>query len=339
MKWKLIALSWLFCGWIAAAPGLAQEPKPQPETISIKTALVTLNVSVTDKQGRELDQLTQENFAIYEDGQLQDIDFFGAADQPISFGLLIDRSQSMGDTGKLANAKAVLQAFLRAGNPQNEAFCLAFSETSGFVTDFTSDYTPLSAQLDRLWAEGGTALYDAIKVGLERLQQGKHPRRALLIVTDGGDQHSQIALADLLKHVQQSHAQIYTIGFFSPYEAVLFRQAGAKIELTNNQRMDNPRVVFNTLARETGAETYFPRSAKELAQTLEAIARSLRRQYVLTYYPKAADQADRYRRITVKLQHTAGRQWQIRTRQGYRLSEPASEAPPPPKAHQSPHEF
>ncbi|MBI1760286.1 MAG: VWA domain-containing protein [Acidobacteria bacterium] len=297
-----------------------QKPAAESDTLRINTALVTLSVGITDKQGQPLTNLKQADFVLYEDGQLQELDFFGAEDQPISFGLLIDRSQSMGDTGKLENAKAVLQAFLRAGNPQNEAFCLAFNETAGVVMDFTSEYARMAKPLSRLWAEGGTAFYDALNAGLEHLQRGKHRRRALIVVTDGGDQHSRLRLDALLKRVQQSNTQIYIIGFFSSLEAAAYQTDDKKIELMGGQFVDNPRLVFKTLAAETGAETFFPKNAAELADTITRIAASLRRQYTLAYYPANQERDDRYRRLEVRVRNVSPPQ--IKTRQGYRLTEP-----------------
>lgn len=318
----------LYC--ILMIPAFAQQKQPaETETLRINTALVTLSVGVTDKQGQPLTNLKQADFAVYEDGQLQELDFFGAEDQPISFGLVLDRSQSMNEGGKLTNAVEAALAFLRAGNPQNEAFCLAFNETAGLLADFTSDYPKIGAGLSRLWGEGGTALYDAILAGLEKLASAKHRRRALIVITDGRDEHSQHKLSELIQRVQQNDAQIYAIGFYSLVEAEAYREEKPFVTLMDGTRVDNPRLVFKTLAAETGAETFFPKNAVELSGTIARIAASLRRQYTLAYYPSRQERDSRYRRLEVKVKNV-GKQ-QIKTRQGYRLSEPldpmAAEAP------------
>ena len=299
----------------------------EPETLRINTALVTLSAGVADNKGRPISDLTPESFAVYEDGQLQTIEFFGQEDQPISFGLLLDRSQSMGETGKLENAKAVALSFLRAGNPQNEAFCLAFNEAPALITDFTSDYPKIEARLAQIGHDGGTALYDAIIEGLERLARARHRRRALVVITDGRDQHSRHSLAGLVRRAQQSDAQIYTVGFFSPVEAEAYRAEKRTVTLADGKEVDNPRFVFKTLADETGAETFFPKSAKEFADTIAQIAASLRRQYTIAYYPANQSNDDRYRQIEVKLRGEGSGQWQVQTRRGYRLAEPISNAP------------
>jgi Ca-activated chloride channel family protein len=287
-------------------------------SMKINTDLVTLSVSVNDKKGRPIANLRKESFEIFEDGKLQTIEFFGQEDQPISFGLLLDRSQSMNESAKIENAKAVAISFLRAGNPQNEAFCLAFNETPSLVADYTSDYAKVESVLAGIQIEGGTALYDAIIEGLGKLARAKHRRRALVVITDGRDQHSKHSLADLVKRAQQSDAQIYTVGFFSPVESESYKDEGQTVKLADGKEVDNPRFVFKTLAVETGAETYFPKSAKELAETVAQIAASLRRQYTLAYYPTNQNSDDGYRRITVKVKGDHG---EIKTRQGYRLSE------------------
>src|SRR5262245_23300555 len=267
--------------------------------------------------------LRKESFEIFEDGKLQTIEFFGQEDQPISFGLLLDRSHSMNESAKIENAKAVAISFLRAGNPQNEAFCLAFNESPSLVADYTSDYAKVESALAGIQIEGGTALYDAIIEGLGRLARAKHRRRALVVITDGRDQQSKHSLADLVKRAQQSDAQIYAVGFFSQAEAEVYKDEGRTVKLADGKEVDNPRFVFKTLALETGAETYFPKFTKELVEAIAQIAASLRRQYTLAYYPTNQSSNDSYRRITVKVKGDHG---EIKTRQGYRLSEPLGSA-------------
>src|SRR5262245_31414410 len=170
--------------------------------------------------------LKKESFEVFEDGRLQTIEFFGKEDQPISFGLLLDCSRSMSESSKDENAKAVAVSFLRAGNPQNEAFCVAFNESASLVADFTSDYAKIESNLGGIQAEGGTELYAAIIEGLEKLALAKHRRRALVVITDGRDQHSKHSLADLVKRAQQTDAQIYTVGFFGAAESEVYKDEG-----------------------------------------------------------------------------------------------------------------
>jgi Ca-activated chloride channel family protein len=314
-------------------------PVTNPEEqapLRINTALVTLSVGVNDKKGRPITNLTKESFEIFEDGKLQTIEFFGQEDQPISFGLLLDRSQSMSESAKIENAKAVAVSFLRAGNPLNEAFCMAFNESPSLVTDFTSDYAKIESSLSGLQAEGGTALYDAVIEGLDKLARAKHRRRALVVITDGRDQHSKRPLAELVRRAQQSEAQVYTVGFFSQLEANIYKDEGQTVKLADGKDVDNPLFVFKTLATETGAETFRPKSPKELAGVIEQIAASLRRQYTLAYYPTNQSTDDSYRRITVRLKGGHG---EVKTRQGYRLSETlggaaAERATTPPASRQ-----
>jgi Ca-activated chloride channel homolog len=291
----------------------------EPAPLRINTAVVTLSVGVSDRKGQSLANLAKDSFEIFEDGKLQKIEFFGEEDQPLSFGLLLDRSLSMNDSAKIEKAKAVAISFLRAGNPQNEAYCMAFNESPSIVADFTSDYAKIESGLSGIQTDGGTALYDAIIEGLEKLEQAKYRRRALVIITDGRDQDSKHSLADLVKRAQQSDAQIYTVGFYSPAESKAYRAQGRKVRLSNGKETDNPRLVFKTLADATGAETFFPKSAEEFTQAIARIAASLRRQYTLAYYPTNLSSDDAYRRIMVKVKGDHG---EIKTRQGYRLSGP-----------------
>ena len=291
----------------------------EPAPLRINTAMVTLSVGVSDGKGRPVANLTKESFEIFEDGERQKIEFFGEEDQPISFGLLLDRSLSMNDSAKIEKAKAVAISFLRAGNPQSEAYCLTFNESASLVADFTSDYAKIESGLGGVQPEGGTALYDAIIEGLEKLERARHRRRALIVITDGRDQDSKHSLADLVKRAQQSDAQVYTVGFYSPVESKAYKSQGRKVKLSDGTETDNPRFVFKTLADETGAETFFPKSAKEFDEAIARIAASLRRQYTLAYYPTKPGPDDSYRRIMVKVK---GDPVEVKTRQGYRLSQP-----------------
>jgi hypothetical protein len=149
-------------------------------------------------------------------------------------------------------------------------------------------------------------------------QVPKNSRRCA-VITDGRDQHSKSSFADLVKRAQQSDAQVYTVGFFSPVESEVYKDEGQRVKLADGKEVDNPRFVFKTLAEETGAETFFPKSANEFAEAIAQIAASLRRQYTLAYYPTNQSSDDAYRRITIKVKDDHG---EIKTRQGYRLSEP-----------------
>jgi VWFA-related protein len=326
--WLSILASAAFFSMIAAHPVAghrSQDPsKSKPDdqqTLRIDTALVTLSVGVESKKKIPIANLAQENFAVYEDGRIQTIAFFGREDEPISFGLLLDHSRSMGETGKLEMARAAAISFLRAGNTQNEAFLLSFNESATMVADFTSDFPKIESKLAQIQAGGGTALYDAIIESLDKLSQAKRRRRALVVITDGHDQHSKHSLDDLIRRAQQSDAQIYTIGFFSPVEIEAYRTESEKVMLSDGRKVDNPRFVFKTLAEETGSESFFPKSAAELDKTISQIAASLRRQYTIAYYPSDPDNYDRYRRISVKLIGEAGNQARVQTRRGYRLPE------------------
>ncbi|NOT64373.1 MAG: VWA domain-containing protein [Acidobacteria bacterium] len=318
----LLGLLGLISSWQAVH---AQQPQPakanEPDTIRLDTKLALLNVGVFDKQGQPVGQLTQPDFTVFENGKPQEIAFFKQEDEPISFGLLLDRSQSMGESNKLEQAKAVALAFLRAGNPRNEAFCIAFNDYVGELSDYTSNYEQIASPLTLLKPEGGTALYDALIAGLDKLQRSRHPRRALIVITDGSDQHSKHTLNELLRRAQQSDVQIYTVGFYSPLEASVYNDDKATVETTAGVSVANPKFIFRALAEETGAETFFPRSAKELEQTIAAIAASLRRQYLLAYYLPDSPSDKSYRQIEVKVRNAALR---IKTRRGF-LSDEATE--------------
>jgi len=209
---------------------------------------------------------------------------------------------------------------LHASNPRNEVFCLAFNDRVELLRDFTSDYAQVESALGNLESGGGTALYDAIISGLEKLKNGKHKRRALVVITDGGDQHSRHTLTSLIDRAQRSDAQVYTVGFFNKSEEEIYKASGSRITLVDGREVDNPGFVFKTLAEETGAETFFPRSEQELNKATSDIASGLRYQYALAYYPEDQTTDDRYREIQVRIRGARAGELKIKARKGYRMS-------------------
>ncbi|MCI0420737.1 MAG: VWA domain-containing protein, partial [Acidobacteria bacterium] len=305
----------------------------ETETLRVDVNLVTVGVQVLDRKKRTVPGLTANGFSLFEDGKPKKIAFFSSEPQPVSMVILLDRSYSMGESQKLEQARSGMRALLEQSHPADESALVVFDIEALRLLDFTSDRRRVQSLLARISSErAGSSLYDSLVVALEGFSKARHPRQALVLITDGADQHSRLKLDEVIRTVQGSQAQVYLIGYFDPKEDSVFRDSGETVTLISGQEIDNPRFVFRRLAEESGAERYFPRSDEELQQASKAISRDLRSQYTLAYYSLGSFQKDEYRRIQVKVRQTG---LSVRARHGFRPAgheeRSPSLAPPQPE--------
>jgi VWFA-related protein len=288
--------------------------------------LLSVPVRVTDRKDNEIYGLTASQFSLYEDGVPQKISFFDAESEPVSLGILLDVSGSMGATGKLDQAKDALSHIISTMRPEDEMFYLRFHLEVDKVLDFASDpHRILSAIAATAATENGTSLYDAIARALCYMRSARHHRQALLVVTDGADQNSHRSLEDLIPIVQASQAQVFVIGCLDKAEYDVYRTSRKqKIPLVTHQEIDNPLTAFNQLAKESGAESFFPASPAKLQEAVDAVAHQLRTQYTLAYYPSAKGPS--FHRIQVKVAQSGAR---VRARGGFAGVEQAAGQGPP----------
>jgi len=308
---------------LIAAPftGAAQDAAavPEPATFRSDVDLISLAVRVSDRADRDVAGLSASQFTVYENRVAQKIAFFSAEQQPLSLGILLDVSGSMAANGKLDEAKQALAAIVNAGHPDNEWLFLRFHRDVETVTGFTSDRSRVLAAIAATQTEPeGTSVYDAVARALCLLKSAKHPRQALIVITDGADQHSHRTLDELVPLVEAARAQLFLIGCFGKEEAAYFQTSEKKIALVTGQEIDNPRFAFARLAQESGAEYFFATSPGKLQEAVDSIARQLRTQYTLAYYPPPGEG---YRRIEVKV---ASHGLKVRARRGYVLPEAAA---------------
>jgi Ca-activated chloride channel family protein len=307
---------------------VAQEPPTADNipTFGSTVDLVSLAVRVSDRKDNEVPDLTAAQFSVYENGALQKIEFFSAEQQPISLGILLDVSSSMANGGKLDEAKRALTTLVNAGHPENEWLFLRFHREVETAVGFTHDREQVLAAISNTRPEPeGTSLYDAVAKALCMMKTAQHLRQALIVITDGADQHSHRTLQELIPIVQAAHAQLFMIGCFGKEEAAYYGASDKKITLVTSQEIDNPHYVFERLAQESGAEYFFPASPGKMREAVDSIARQLRTQYSLAYYPR---KGSGYRRIEVKV---ALRGSKVRARRGFVLPE-ESTSPDSPAA-------
>jgi len=283
-------------------------------TLRIKVSLVTAGVRVTDSSGRNVLGLRAQDFTIFDDGIPQKIEFFSSEEQPITLGVLMDRSSSMSYNAKLERAKEAARVLIRATHEGSEYFYFAFDDQVELAADFTADRERVQSAIQQTKLGGGTSLYDAIVQALALRSRSQLARQALVIISDGADQHSSHKLQEVMRMVRESEVQIYTIGYFSPDEDSLVRNSGPTVLLADRSTIDNPRNVLQRIARESGAVSFFPRSDRELAKAIEEITNDLRTQYTLAFYPQPERPDNRYHTLRVTVR---GGRYNVRFRPGY----------------------
>ena len=286
----------------------SQQNSPSP-VLSVRTELVPVPVTVSDHGGNFVSSLTVNNFEIIDNGQPQSITFFEQQDTPVTVGLLIDHSGSMGP--KLSAVGAAISSFAHSSDPQDQMFVVDFGDTVSIGLfdgqSFTSDPAQIEHAITSVWARGRTALYDAIAEGITHLKLGQWNKRALIIVSDGGDDASHYKFNQVLEMARSSHAVIYAIGL-----------------LSESGQEENPEVL-RKLARDTGGLAFFPGPHDSIAAVSNEIARDLRSQYMLAFAPPRQSGAAAFHRLTIKVNAAGRGKLRVRARAGYTVgSSPTS---------------
>jgi Ca-activated chloride channel homolog len=269
--------------------------------------LVVLHVTVADERGQFVADLKSGNFRVFEQNVEQKISFFSREDIPVTMGLVIDNSGSMREKREQVNAAAM--TFVRTSNPQDEAFVVNFNDEYYLDTEgeFTNDQRNLDEALSRIDTRGSTALYDAVIGSLAHIKKGHKDKRVILLVTDGDDDASQKSFEDTIKAAQQSSATIYTIGVFS-----------ADDREHEKRMVRHSRKILAELAEATGGQAYFPENLNDVKPICEQVAREIRNQYSIGYYPSNAAKDGTFRAVQLKVIPPNGRgKLSVRTRTGY----------------------
>jgi VWFA-related protein len=298
-KWLLVTVALSVTGF--SSPRRQSTPTaPEPQAIRISSNLVHLPVSVTDRTGNFVDNLTQDDFRIFEDGRPQKIAVFEARDLPVTVGLVVDHSGSM--SSKLPEVSAAGAAFAKSSNPQDHLFVVNFNEMVSLMlpssVSFTSDPQELEKAIGGPTAHGQTALYDAIIDALDHLSHSNQERQALILVTDGGDNVSRHTFAQVLETAMKSRALIYCIALYS-----------------TNDEDAKPRQLLK-LSKVTGGETFFPQNVAQVAGIVQKIADTLRKDYILGFVP-AEQGSGKWRTVRVLVSTPGKHKLEVRTRSGY----------------------
>ena len=299
-------------------PKLKPKPTPTPgseeidpeSVVRVNTELVTLNVRVIDRNNRPIDNVRQNDFRVFEDGEPQPIEFFTKEEVPINYGLAIDTSGSL--RSQLQSVIDAAKAIIDSNKTGDETFLERFisSDKIETVQDFTASKDLLLDGLDNLYVEGGqTAVIDGVYLAAEHVAEYKkgddidRRRRALIVITDGEDRNSFYKETQLFARLREEDVQIYVIGFVKELD----RDAGF-IRKSPREKAVN---LLNRLATETGGRVFFPESISELPQIANQIVRDLRTQYVVAYNPTNKTRDGSYRSIKVTVAEDSGRDKRI----------------------------
>jgi Ca-activated chloride channel homolog len=273
------------------APAATVAGKAKPGSlIRMNVDMVLVPITVTDPMNRLVTGLEQEDFQLFENNGEQKIRTFAAEDAPVSIGIIFDLSGSM--TSKLVRAREAILQFVKTANPEDEFFVIGFNDRPELIEDFTSSVEDLQARLATVKSGHRTALLDAIYFGVAKMKDAKHERKALLVVSDGGDNRSRYTEGEVRAQVRESDVEIYSIGIFDPYAATPEERTGP--------------ILLNELCEETGGRMFRVDDVSEMSDIAEKISTELRNQYVIGYTPKNMSRDGKWRKVKVKLNPPSG---------------------------------
>ena len=262
--------------------------------ISTDVDLVLINVTVTDPMGRMVTGLQEEHFKLLEDKLGQEIIQFGAEDAPLSLAIVFDASGSMGH--KMSKAREAVAQFFRTANPEDEFFLVQFNNRPEIVSEFTRSLEDIQSRLNFVQSKGRTALLDAIYLALNKMKEAKEgAKKALLVISDGGDNSSRYTEREIKRLVRESDVQIYAIGIFEPYAS-----RGRTAE-----EMAGPGLLTE-VTESTGGRQFPVENINELPDIAEKIGIELRNQYVLGYVPSNEARDGKWRRVKVEVKKIRG---------------------------------
>ena len=258
--------------------------------IRMNVDMVLIPVTITDPRNRLVTGLDQGVFHLFEKNVPQKISSFASEDAPVSIGIIFDLSGSM--SSKLVRARESILRFIRTANPQDEFFVVGFNERPVLIEDFTNAVDEIEARLATVRSGHRTALLDAIYFGMVKIREARHERKALFVVSDGGDNNSRYTPGEVRAQVRESDIEIYSIGIFDPYAATSEERTGPQL--------------LSDLCEETGGRLFRVDDLAEMGDIAEKISIELRNQYVIGYKPKDLTRDGKWRKVKVKVNPPAG---------------------------------
>jgi Ca-activated chloride channel family protein len=291
-----------------APPSAAADPvTASDERITIGTDMVNLDVTVIDQNNNPVFNLKKEDFSVYEDKVRQSVENVIRQELPISIGLVIDTSGSMGSKIETVTDSAALM--IKQMKQDDEAFIASFKNTPELVQDFTGDKKKLEGALGELFTSGGTALLDAIIATADYAQEkGKRRRKALVVITDGLEKNSAAKEKELMDAIKEDEVQVYLVGFVD-------EGRGNKYAPSNSS--NSAKDLLTRIADDSGGRAFFPKDVSEIPAIAAQISNDLRTQYVVSYYSSNDNQDGSFRSVQVAVNYVGGRKLIARARRGY----------------------
>lgn len=272
------------------------------EPLTINTDLVTFNVSVTDREGRAVTGLNKNIFNVFDNKTLQEIHFFSDEDTPASISIVFDTSGSMSEK-KINQAKEALAYFINTTHNRDEFFLIDFNSRARLLLDRTRDSDAILNKFNLVEPQGNTAVYDAVYLGVEKVMQGSHPKKVVLLISDGEDNNSRYSYRELRRRLRESEVIIYAIGFGGYYPL----KGGL-----------NGRETLKELASTSGGKAFFPKGQVDMDEAFEQIALDIRHLYSISYYPTDFAVNGKWHRVRVKVNFPIGSpRFSVRSREGY----------------------
>jgi len=281
-------------------PRIQPQPAPEPEgdqslrthtkPYKVDVNLVLVPVTITDPMNRLVTGLDRDNFNLFEGKDRQEIKTFSSEDAPVSLGVIFDMSGSMGS--KIERAREAVIEFFKTANPQDEFFMITFADKPEEIADFTSSVEDIQGKLLYTIPKGRTALLDAIYLGVTKMRQAKYAKKALLIISDGGDNHSRYTEGEIRSMVKEADVLIYAIGIYDHYFP------------TEEERLGP--ALLTDVTELTGGRAFTIDNPNDLADVSTKIGIELRNQYVLGYRPNNPVHDGKWRKIKVKLNPPKG---------------------------------
>lgn len=291
LLWLSLLVVPIFLPSVARAQkSLSGNSSPREDQITVNTDLIAINVSITDLLGRAVTGLNKNNFKLYDNNKLQEINFFSDDDVPVSVSIVFDTSGSMSDR-KIIQAKEALARFIQTSKEQDEFFLVDFNTQARLLLSRTRDSEAVLNKLTYVEPNGNTAFYDAVYLGVEKVLQGSRARKIVLVISDGEDNESRYTFSELERRLRETDVMVYAIGFggYSPRKGSL-----------------NGRETLKELTSTTGGKAFFPKGVVEMDEAFEKIALEMRHLYSIGYYPTDFVADGKKHRLKVKLNLPAG---------------------------------
>ena len=309
-RWAALPVAYLLLFLLFPVSGLAADPKIgiktraeetvqvseagiRTETIKVDVPLVLINVTVSDPMSRLVTGLEKEHFKLLEDKVEQEITQFGAEDAPLSLGIVFDASGSMGY--KMGKAREAVAQFFRTANPEDEFFLIQFNDRPELMGGFTRSLEEIQNRLTFTQSKGRTALLDAIYLAINQMKEASNTKKALLVISDGGDNSSRYTGREIKRLVKEADVQIYAIGIFEPVNS----------RGRTPEELSGPSLLTE-IAEQTGGRQFPVENLNELPDVAARIGIELRNQYVLGYVPKDQKKDGKWRRVRVTLSKIRG---------------------------------